>query len=258
MATAEAESPAAVTRPPLDIVQPSAAPVTATILLYGPPKVGKTTGAASGPGRTLYANCELPAAMLNARKLHGEKIDELRVSGLQTLVDVTNHLRQALEANDCPWSTLAFDPMSDLYRILIEDLSNGSTKVSLPTHLDAQTHIERFCRAMCELPINTVWVAHETTQKDEVQGHFEAIPAMGTTNPNPAGKLMAMVDVIGYCGVVDREGQPPEYQAQLINANGRRGGDRFNALGKARTLNLAEWLDLIRATDNHNEGRSRK
>lgn len=245
-------------RPPLEIEKPSELDTSyPNVLLYGPPKIGKSTAAASAPPRILYMNCDLPNALHHPRQLYGDRFDEYRPQGLESLIDVTNHLRTALAAGDCPWRTLVCDPMQDLYRIVTTSMAKGSTKIPLGVHLDAQTHIERFARAMCELPINTVWVAHEIKEKDESQGLFEALPAMGTTNPNPASKLMGMVDVIGYCGLVDREGQPPSYEAQLIAANGRRGGDRFNVLGKVRMLDLSEWLAVIadgQTTNNQPKG----
>jgi hypothetical protein len=259
-AAADEDKP--IPKPTLKIVPPpqDGDPIAtnANILLYGPPKIGKSTAAASAPPRVLYANCDLPNAMLNPRKMYGANVDEVRVEGLQTLVDITNAIKAGLRDGDLPWKTLVVDPMHDLYRILVEDLSDRAARPSLPLIGDAQTHIERFCRQMCELPINTVFVAHETSTKNEVAGSVEAIPFSGTTNDRPAGKLMGMVDIIGYCGVVEVEGQV-SYQAQIVAANGRRAGDRFDALGKVRSLDLGEWFRLItdsQATeqqDNNNE-----
>lgn len=249
--TASAQAPQPVQdgpkpRPTLTIVDPTKEKpgTTANVLLYGPPKVGKSTGAASAPPRVLYLNCDLPNAMLNPRKMYGDNIDEIRVTGLQTIQDVALNIKAAIRDGDLAWQTLVVDPMHDLYRILVEDLSDRAARPSLPTIGDVQTHMERFARQMCELPINTVFVAHETTTKDEASGTVERIPFMGTTNDRPAGKLMGMVDIIGYCGVVEQEGEVL-HQAQLRPANAKRAGDRFDVLGKLRSLDLAEWFTLI-------------
>lgn len=240
-----AEKPKPTPRPKLSIVKREEEQPTANVLLYGPPKVGKSTAAASAPPRVLYLNADLPNAMQHPYKKHGGKFDEVRVEGLQTLMDVTNAIKAGLEAGNCEWNTLACDPMHDLYRLLVEDLSKRATRPTLPTIGDAQTHVERFARQMCELPINTVWVAHETTTKDESNGNIERIPFMGTTNDRPAGKLMGMVDVIGYCQVLEDEASEIQHLAQIKAANGRRAGDRFDILGKVRSLDLGEWFTLI-------------
>lgn len=242
-------------RPVLKIVKPEDAAVakqTANILLYGQPKVGKSTAAASAPPRILYVNCDLPNAMRFPRERYGANLDEVNPESLQDLMDVALALKHDLMAGKCEWETVVTDPMHDLYRILHEDLSKRSVRPSLPVLGDAQVHIERYARQLCRLPINTVFVAHETATKNEETGGFETIPFMGTTNDRPAGKLMGMVDVIGYCGIISESNTEDEneqhgerYAAQLKAANKRRAGSRFDMLGKVRSLDLAEWFHLI-------------
>jgi hypothetical protein len=89
-----------------------------------------------------------------------------------------------------------------------------------------------------------VFTCHEAPVKDEATGVVEKLPASGTQNPDLGQKLMAMVDVIGYCGAVETE-SGPEYRAQLLTGKGRRGGDRFDALGSWRTLDLTEWFAVM-------------
>jgi len=58
--------------------------------------------------------------------------------------------------------------------------------------------------------------------------------------------LMGMVDIVGYTGVIQKEGGDPEYVAQLVNAKGRRGGDRFDVLlgpgETTRPVDLTDWF----------------
>jgi hypothetical protein len=64
-------------------------------------------------------------------------------------------------------------------------------------------------------------------------------------------KIMGLVEVIGYCAFVEggttEDGTvvPDRYMAQLVQRNGRRAGDATGVLGKARELNLTEWVDAI-------------
>jgi hypothetical protein len=100
------------------------------------------------------------------------------------------------------------------------------------------------------MPIHAVFVLHENSVKDEESGSLERLPFTGTKNPVLAEKLMAMVDVIGYTGVVEEkgDGNRVHYVAQLVSGRGRRGGDRFGVLGTSRELDLAEWLEVIRGS----------
>jgi hypothetical protein len=63
-----------------------------------------------------------------------------------------------------------------------------------------------------------------------------------TNNPALGRRLMGMVDVVGYTAVMEQEGGDYAYVAQLVNAKGRRGGDRFDALGPFREMDLTEWF----------------
>jgi hypothetical protein len=53
----------------LTFVDPPAAPETFNVLLYGPPKSGKSTAAATAPGPILWVSAEGPGALAYARKI---------------------------------------------------------------------------------------------------------------------------------------------------------------------------------------------
>lgn len=224
----------------LAFVEPSQAMATVNVLLYGGPGTGKTVGACSVPGPVLVVNADQPNAMSYAHARYGDHVREVRVDGAATLDEVYLALRDGGE-----FRSVVVDPVGELHRLLIEEASGKAIRPKIQQYGDVAVRLERFCRALCELPVNVVLVAHETAIKDEESGHFERLPWTGTTNPALGAKLAAMVDIVAYCGVVEPEGQEnagPRYVAQLITANGRRGKDRTGVLGKARDLDLAEWL----------------
>lgn len=224
----------------LQFVKPSPDPHL-NVLLYGPAKSGKTVGATSVPGPVLLLNGDTTNATRYAHLLHGDQLREVRFEGLETLIDAAN----AVESGD--YASVVLDPIGDIHRIILEGLSKRAVRPSMNQYGDTTTHLERFCRALCEKPLNAVFVAHETASRDETSGGFEHLPWTGTSNPALGAKLMAMVDVIGYTGVVEQEGGGVKFMAQLITGRGRRGGDRFGVLGTTREIDIGEWINLTKA-----------
>ena len=218
--------------------------LTLNTLLYGPPKTGKTLGACSGPGPVALLNADLPNASWMAHKRFGKEILEVELEGLQTMIDLIVTLRQ-----DPIVRTVVVDPVADLHRTLMEEESNRAIRPSRDTYGNVSVHIERFCRELCRLPINAVIVCHETVQRDEESGSFERLPYTGTNNPNLGAKLMAMVDIIGYTGVMEGDDGTRTDAAQLMAGGGRRGGDRFSTLGPWQPLNISAWLEQITSAE---------
>jgi hypothetical protein len=105
---------------------------------------------------------------------------------------------------------------------------------------------------MCEAPVNFVLVAHDFKLDGDADSPPDYVAWTGTKagSPSMSRKLMGMVDVVGYTGRVESQGDTPDrYVAQLVTANGRPGGDRFNVLGHARDLDLTEWFQAIHAAE---------
>jgi hypothetical protein len=203
----------------------------------------------------LYLNAERPTAARFARTLYGaEKIREVKLRSPLThpdeppsraLDEAYLYLRNGGEGEQ----TVVVDSIGELFRVLLEEATGGG-KPTLPQYGDVTTKVERFCRSLCDLPLSTVLVAHEQAIKDEEIGIFERLPVTGTSNPMLGVKLMAMVDIVGYCGRLEatQEGQADVHMAQLVTANGRRGKDGSGVLGKTRPLDLTEWIQTAAAT----------
>jgi hypothetical protein len=239
------------------------------ILLYGPGKSGKTTGALSGDDTKLMLNFDQPNSTYFARTfrdprgLIGEPVMPPFEAGKMHTETLLNEVavyyqRYLEEGKEPPLKTCVADPIGQLHRRLLEDISRRAVRPSRDAYGDVSKIIERWCRFMCEVaPCNFVMVCHDRPIKDEETGGFERLPFTGTSNPDLGQRLIEMADIVGYTGRVDREDGEPEYVAQLFNGNGRRGGDRFGVLGDFRPLDLAEWLQAITAASASvpNEGK---
>lgn len=219
------------------------------VLLYGMPKTGKTTAAAGAPGKKLLLNGDTVNSSRRAHEIAGDSLDEAEIEGLQTLIDV-GHLIKTPNAGG--YDTIIMDPISDVYRLLVEDLSKRALRPSLPLYGDAGVHLERFCRALCEAPVNVVLVAHvRPFDRETADGKVSMdVPFTGSsTNPTLGLKIASMVDVIGFTGILRPEDGEPIYAAQLIEQQGRLGGDRFNVIAPDgwAPLDLADWFGRINA-----------
>lgn len=237
MTTAEAvQNGQATAVPDLQFVELGDAPVTQNILLYGPPGSGKTVGASTAPGPILWLNAEGPNALRFARKHSASEIREVEVTGNGSLSAAFLYVREGSSGIN----TVVMDTIGEVYRILLEEISNGK-QPTLQNYGDVNTKLERFIRALRDLSVNVVLLAHEEI------ADIEGIP---TRRPVTGGKklpeqVMAQVDIVAYTGVVPAtEDAPAKYFGQLVEANGRRAKDRSGALGAAREVNLTEWVEI--------------
>lgn len=220
----------------LSFVSPSAAPPTQNILLYGGPGTGKSTGAASAPGPILYGNAEGPGALRFARSRYDDqKFHEVRITKKADLDAIFLHAREGKGDE----KTVVIDTVGEVYRVLLEEI--GGDRPTLQQWGDVNVMIERFARAMRDIPLHFILVCHEEIVRDEQTGEMLRQPVTGGRKL-PA-QLMAMVDTVAYTGVKPAtDDEPARYMGQLIAGNGRHGKDRSGALGAAREVDLSEWI----------------
>lgn len=217
----------------LTFVEPTTAPPTLNICLYGPGGTGKTVGACSALGPILVANAEGPGALRYSREKYGDKIREVEITGAETLDELYLYLREGKGKE----KTVVIDTVGEVYGAMLANY--GGARPTLQNYGDTNTKIERFVRALRDLPINVVLVCHE--QVDDGDGEI-------TRRPMTGGKklpeiIVAQMDVVAYTGIVPASGDTPvRYVGQLIEASGRRAKDRTGKLGDFRDLDLTDWI----------------
>ncbi len=230
---------------PLTFVEPTSSPPTLNIVLYGPEGSGKTWGSLSAPGPILYLNAEGRNGVDDAREHYGAAhIHEVTIDSPQVLDEAELYLRGGGEGEQ----TVVIDSLSSAYRALVDHFSGGG-KPSLPNYGDAGLRIERFCRALRDMPFNVIAIAHEIAIRDDATGAFERMPYTGSNNPALGVKIMSDYDVVAYSArVAPEDGSEPRTLAQVIAGNGRRGKNRGGFLPPFLPLDIGTWLELKRAT----------
>jgi hypothetical protein len=237
----------------LEIVAPSTTQRFSTIL-YGPEGSRKSTAACSAPGPILYLNGDRRDGIRFARSIYpGKDIRETRVTGLSTLYETVFYVQEHPEIE-----TVVVDTVGRTFDLVLRSLAKNEKHATLPEIGDAQTEIERFVEALIEEDVNVVLVCHDMTvevsgsEQDGTLTH-EQMPMSGTSKPTFSRKLMRLVAVVAFCGVVG-EGAERRGVAQLFEAGNRRAKDGTGALAGAegfRDLDLTEWAQAIQAFYAH-------
>jgi DNA polymerase III delta prime subunit len=219
---------------------PVMGPESFNVLLYGPPGTGKTTAAATAPGPIVWINLEGSGAMAYARRVAAERGTELLEMQLRPEDDPRDRLRQAVaysQANEV--GTIVIDTWGKVRGQLAQAI--GGDSPSLPEWGMIGKELRTILQTLRDLPVNVVLICHEQITEDE--GAVLIQPEVGGRS---TGEAMAEVDIVGYTGIVEDDGERI-YMARLVDGNGRRAKDRSGALGTHRQLDLSEWLEQFKA-----------
>lgn len=226
---------------PITFVEPDDKPLAPNICLYGPAGSGKTVAGLSLPGPVLVLNADRPEALWWSRRHYPEgHILEVRYENAKTLDEVYLFLR----GEDCPARAVVVDPVGEIYTKLADEI--GGARITQQQWGDVISKLERFLRALRDLPIPAVFICHEQIQEDSEAGRIVRPLTGGTKLPE---KFTAMMDLVAYTKALpETEEEPRRYVAQLVEAKGRRAKDSFGVLGAVEDLDLTDWIGRIQAS----------
>ncbi len=234
----------------LHFVSAPATPQTYNVLLYGNPKSGKSTAAATAPGPILWLNAEGPGALGYARKTAKQRgtdilevsIDKRRRDSTRVLDEVYRHVTSG---QDPAVATVVVDTLAKLRDALIAELVVKGAKNTLQQFGEVADKLGGFIVALRDLPVNVVLIAHADMRDSDEDGRV-VVPLIG-------GKLTdtvpGEVDVVAFCAPLTTDDDGTRYFGQLVEGRGRIAGDRSGALAGPqgiRELDLTERLTAYR------------
>lgn len=234
------------------VTNTEAAPDTFNVLLFGAPKSGKSTAAATAPGPILWVNAEGAGALGFARKVateRGSSILEVKLPDGKHGDRVSPVLHQVvdyLRGSDSTVKTVVVDTIGKVREGLANELVQQGSPKSIQQWGRVASTVTEFVRALRDLPVNVVFLAHVDQQDDAEAGR--------TVKPLIGGKATEVVpgevDVVAFTAVIPGTDGPARYVGQLVDGKGRTGlGDRSGGIAGGesfRDLDLTAWLGSYR------------
>lgn len=230
--------------PGLLFESPPAVPAAFNVLLYGPPKTGKSTAAATAPGPILWVNAEGGGALAHARKVARQRGTEILEVKLDRKDDAMGKLREVLKYvkdHEGQVGTVVVDTLAKTRASLIKQIVQPGAKNSYQQFGEVADVIRDFVLYLRDAPVNLVLIAHQDIADEDGERIVRALIGGALTEEIPGE-----VDVIAYThSFTDEEGER-RYVGQLVEAKGRIAGDRSGGLGNVRDLDITEWLTAYR------------
>jgi AAA domain len=219
-------------------------------VVWGAPKSGKTTAACDAPGVQLLFNCEQEDSTRFAHKRDKDKrliepIIPPFESGKRSLYDLMGEI--AIGARDKSWDGVILDSAAELYRRLLEEISNKAKRPSFEHRQDATSEFERWLRYMVAAPVNFTIIAHAMRVEGDDNTSIQ-VPLISSKSGSESGigpKLGGIVGLIAYVRTIETEGG--RQRVAQVRSDDMDLGGRFPELETDegyRTLDIPEWYKL--------------
>ena len=183
-------------------------PVTAKILLYSDPGIGKTTAASLSP-KPLIINCEGGTLCLNKFKEYHPRLDiqTFRPRSIDELQDIFWYLRSGEHDRE----TVILDSLSEIQRMSMDEILADPKRDDrydrdtpmLSDYGKNTQQLRKLVRAFRDLPMNVVFTCLASERKDDTDGSVKIMPDL---TPKLATDVMGYVDVVAYMFVSEEGG----------------------------------------------------
>ena len=219
---------------------PKLAPADLTVLLYGKPKLGKTTWCSQAEGALFLAT---------EPGLNHLDVYQVPITSWQQLLDAATEIAQGGHA----YKTLILDTVDNAYRFCHEHVcaKNGIKHPSdLPYgkgHALVNNEFHRVITKLASLPYGLFMTSH--AQEREIEGRGGTYTKVTPTLPDAVRKiLLGFVDIIGYADLEpDRKGDATTYRRVLRcrPAKHYEAGDRTGRLPETLPLDYAAFAAAL-------------
>lgn len=225
-----------------------------TMLLYGPPGIGKTRFV--GSARTLILAVE--KGTVSAKKSAGHQAKVWDCPDWASFERAYEWLKDNAGREGFPFDWVAIDTGTQLQLhirngIVQErfDLKGGSLdKVQLEEYGEDQNRLMRFVTLVNDLPINVVWTAHAMMGNTE-DGEELRLPQFHGKKGLVSNWIAAQMHCVGYMHFADVKFTSGIKQARVIQWQGTANviaKDRFDCLGGKSGVTVGKTLSQITDT----------
>lgn len=155
-------------------------------LIYGPSGAGKTTFSATAPN-PIFASSE--KGLLSIRHLNPQFVE---INSLQDLKNLYNFLKN--EKHD--FETCVIDSITEINDIIKSEIETKNKRnMQLQDWGILQKEIKDILRKFRDLPMHIIFLAQETTEKDEEK----IVKYLPSLNGKSATEIAYYMDTVGYC-----------------------------------------------------------
>ncbi len=272
--------------PVLEFTPAPEVPGTFNVLLFGKPKSGKSTAAATAPGPILWVNAEGPGALGYARKTaaqRGTVIHEVQIGNQATTPNPSAVLDQVylhVRKGGVPAVQTDVDYVKEgksvaarcfrAGRVKMRDIGVVKAGKVISSETEKKVRDALIRQLVVKNSKNSLQQYGDVS--DKLAGFIAAMRDLPVNlvllahvdmtdgedgrvvDPLIGGKLTEKVpgevDVVSYTMMVPDEDGTRRYYGQLVEGRGRTCGDRSGGLaadGSLRELDLTEWLGVYRA-----------
>ncbi len=216
-------------------------------IIYGAPGAGKTTCAATAPGPVLFLDAD--QGLLSIQNVTAEFAAQVGIADpkelyFEPITDLAGILRQigqlrealASEANF--FRTVVVDNLTELQRVLMTDILKKTERMvpQLQDHGLILIQMQGIVRALRNLPVNTVFIAHEKQNESGIG------PCL---SGRIAEELPGYVDLLARLTLIETEADSPKGKTvktiRKLRCRQQLGLNPVTA--KCRSNALSDWED---------------